>query len=173
MRIKEERLYNIIFPIWLLVAIPPIVFITLPLNFAIDFAVLFYTMKYLKIEGAKEKTKSVIWEVWSYGFLSDIIGGVFMLLVYFLEDFFPAYGDWLYENLGKAVMFNPFESIWGFLWICTCLLIVGLCIYFFNLKKSFKSLDIPYEDKKKLALSLAILTAPYLYFIPYDFFGGY
>ena len=42
----------------------------------------------------------------------------------------------------------------------------GELIYLFNLKVSFRKLDWPLKEKRKAALVLAVLTAPYLFLFP-------
>ena len=41
MKKNEIRLYNILFPFWMIIFMPPAVLITIPVNFAVDSAVLF------------------------------------------------------------------------------------------------------------------------------------
>ena len=45
---KEIKLYNVIFPIWMLILIPPLWLVVLPGNFLIDLLVLYISMRILK-----------------------------------------------------------------------------------------------------------------------------
>ena len=42
MKKSEIRLYNILLPLWLLMFMPPALLVTIPVNFAVDSAVLFF-----------------------------------------------------------------------------------------------------------------------------------
>ena len=74
MKKKSIKLYNVIFPIWLLWLIPMTWVIVLPANFLIDLLVVVLTMKYLKVKEIKLNAKSVILKVWIFGFIADFIG---------------------------------------------------------------------------------------------------
>ena len=50
-----KKLYNVIFPIWLILIVPPIVLLTLPSNFIIDSLVLTLGLKLLKLTDWFEK----------------------------------------------------------------------------------------------------------------------
>lgn len=164
---KEIRLNNVIFPIWLLWLIPATWFVVIPANYIIDLLVLYITIKCLKLENPKEIAKKTIWKVYIFGFISDFIGTAVMFLSNLIAPSHQTkFGEWWYNNILSPVSYNPFESIWGVLWCLFCILISAICIYYFNLKISFKNLDIPLSQKKKLALSMAIFTAPYLFIIP-------
>ena len=63
MKKKSIKLYNVIFPIWLLWLIPMTWVIVLPANFLIDLLVVVLTMKYLKVKEIKLNAKSVILKV--------------------------------------------------------------------------------------------------------------
>ena len=74
------------------------------------------------------------------------------------------FGKWWYTNISSAVSYNPFESIYAVLWVSVCVIIAAFFIYLFNYKFCLKKSNLDNEQKKKLALSLAIFTAPYLFY---------
>lgn len=171
MKRNDVKLNNLIFPIWLLWLFPITWIIVLPANYLIDTLVLILTMKYLTLENIKLKYKSVIVKVWLFGFLSDFIGTVAMFMANIIDfDYNTQIGKWWYENITNAVSYNPFENIYAVLWVICCILITSFFIYLFNYKISFKNLEIEDNNKRKLALSLAIFTAPYLFFLPTQWF---
>ena len=160
----KNKYYNIIFPIWLLILLPLTWIVVLPANFLIDSLVLIITMKYLKVEKIKTHWKSCVLKVWGFGFLSDILAS---LMLMFLPDFFlSVLPDNIHYQLLSSVQYNPLESIWAFLIVTVFVIIAGIMIYFFNMKYSFKKLKLNSGIKRKLALSLAIFTAPYLFYLP-------
>ena len=161
------KIYNVIFPIWLLWLFPLTWIIILPGNFIIDSLILLLTLKVLKINDKKNIYKKTILKVWLFGFLSDFIGTLIMLIPVIVENSLPVnFRDWWYSNLTAPVSYNPFDSIYSVIWVIVCIIITSCFIYWFNNKVSFKKLDIDENSKKKLALSLAIFTAPYLFLLP-------
>lgn len=168
---QDTKLYNVIFPIWLIWLIPTTWIIVLPANFLIDLLVVVLTLKVLGVSEVRQTTKSVIIKVWLLGFVADFIGTAAMLLSNIINfDYQTALGEWWYKNLANAVSYNPFDSIYAFIWVTICVFITAACIYFFNYKISFKKVELTIDQKKKLALSLSIFTAPYLFYLPTKWF---
>lgn len=170
---KQTKLYNVIFPIWILWLFPVTWIVVLPANFLIDLAVVVITLKVLSVEHIKEIAKKVIFKVWIFGFVSDFIGTVAMFSVNFMDMAIGNHsvlGEWWYKYLTNAVTYRPFENIYSILWVSACVVITGYFIYLFNYKVSFKKVDLDEEVKKKLALSLAVFTAPYLFYLPTSLF---
>lgn len=67
---KDIKLYNMIFPIWLMLLCPPVIFITIVGNFVIDSIVLIICFKIFKLKDAgfnqKNFTKRLLF---TYGYL--------------------------------------------------------------------------------------------------------
>lgn len=168
---KEVKLYNVIFPIWMLLMFPQMWFVSLPANLVIDFLVLYFSMKYLKVEDVKEKAKTAIWKTWGVGFAADFVGGFFMFVVPLLDfDTDTPFGSWWYENMTNAVMYNPFETVPACLYTTLCVVLTAVLIYFINKKWCLKQIDITEVQRKRTALFLAIFTAPYLFYLPTAWF---
>lgn len=171
MKRKNVKLYNIIFPIWLLWLIPTTWIVVLPANFIIDLLLVVLTLKYLKVENIKPIAKSIIFKVWIFGFLADFIGTFLMLLSNIIDfDYNTPIGEWWYNNITNAVSYNPFTSIYAILWVTVCVVITAILIYIFNYRLVLRKSGLEDSQKKKLALSLAIFTAPYTFFIPTAWF---
>lgn len=169
---KDVKLYNMIFPVWLLWLFPITWIMVLPTNFLLDLAVILITMKYLKATEIKQKSKSIVFKTWIFGFIADFIGAFFMLSVSLIDSKLSldtAFGKWWYYNI-NAVAYSPFDNIYSILWTVICVVITALFIYRFNYKICFEKLEIEDGSKKKLALSLAIFTAPYFFFLPTSWF---
>lgn len=88
MKRKNTKLYNIIFPVWIIAMFPPFIFVTLPLNFIIDRLVLVCTMKHLHTDNYRQIVKKCIWKVWGLGFLADFVGAVFYGMPISLNTYF-------------------------------------------------------------------------------------
>lgn len=157
------KLYNVIFPIWVLWIVPVTWIIVLPANFVIDLLVVVLTMKYLKIDDRKQRAKSVILRVWIMGFVADFIGTIAMIF----SGFGPDLNGWWYKNIEYPINYNnPFDNIFSFLWVTVCVIISAFFIYLFNHKWCLKKAGLDDIQRKKVALSLAVFTAPYLFYLP-------
>ncbi|MCQ4922608.1 hypothetical protein NE686_05905 [Tissierella carlieri] len=171
MKKHSIKLYNIIFPIWFLWLIPITWIVVLPANFLIDLIVIVLTMKHLKIENIKQKAKTAIFRVWIFGFIADFIGTAAMFIPNVINfNYDTALGQWWDKNITNAVSYNPFQSIYSLLWVTVCVIITAFFIYLFNYKFCLKKSDLDDIQRKKLALSLAVFTAPYLFYLPTSWF---
>lgn len=163
---KEIKLYNVIFPIWILWIIPITWIIVLPANFIIDLLVVVLTMKFLKVSDIRENEKAVIARVWIMGFVADFIGTLAM----FMAEFGPESSRWWSDNITYPVSYSPFDTIFSFLWVTACVMLTAFFIYLFNSKWCLKKANLDAGQKKKVALSLAVFTAPYLFYLPTKWF---
>jgi len=160
-----KKLYNVIFPIWLILIIPPIVLLVIPSNFIIDSLVLILSFKILKLNDWFDKYKKSILKVWIIGFLVDILGSLLLLATQFMGN-----NQFLYDNLVYPLVWNPFESIVALIYILIVVVICAFLIYIINYKFSFKKTDIEEKNKKMISIILALITAPYLFFLPTSYF---
>ena len=141
---KECKFYNILFPIWMLILFPIAWIVIVPANFIIDSIVLFISMSLLKLSNKKELYKKHIFKIFLFGMISDIIGSLLILLLFYIFEN-VAVGDELYLT-------------------CPGILLSMLMIFIFNYFITFKNMN------KKLRLQLSIIyslvTAPYTFLIP-------
>ncbi len=159
---RNTKIYNVMFPVWILWLFPITWIVVLPANFIIDLCVVALTMKYLKMTDIKGKAKSVILRVWIMGFVADIIGSLFM----FVGNLIDFGNEWIMDKVVIPLSTNPFDSIWAVLWVTLCTAFTGFLIYQFNKRWCLEKTDLTEEECKKIALSLAIFTAPYLFYLP-------
>lgn len=154
------RLYNVIFPLFLLIWFSPItILIAIVLNFIIDSLVLYLSLKRYNL-ASKENMKHYILQIYGIGFLCDFI---FSLITILLPMFFPSS---IIDLVNKAIMWNPFSSLVGFIYICLMIAACGVTIYFLNKKLTFRKQLLPQVCIKTICLNLAIFTAPYLFLFP-------
>ena len=85
---KGLRLYNVIFPFWMLILFPYFWLVIFPANFILDSLVLLAAMFALKIQDKKAYYKKHIVKIFSFGMLSDVIGALYMLGMLYLFAFF-------------------------------------------------------------------------------------
>ncbi len=140
---KEFKLYNVIFPFWMLMLFPWMWLAIFPANFLIDSAVLLVSLWILKLENKKQFYKKHIFKIFAFGMLADIIGALIMFVELFTEIF--DHGDELF--LTVPALFLAAALIFVF-------------DYFISFRKCEKSVRL------KLSLIFAIVTAPYTYLIP-------
>ena len=172
---KGIRLYNIIFPVWLLVWIPTWLWLLIiPANYLVDHFVLKYCLKKLAIED-RELLKKNTWKVCLLGFAADLAGSVLLFSTQLLPGFLrnrPAADMREFNTLINNIAYDCFADIRAFLIVAFCVLVSGYCIYRFDkafLDKYWKKEKT--EQAKYIALRMAIFTMPYLFFIPVRWLG--
>lgn len=192
MRQKQSiTLYNILFPIWLLVWIPsPLWLLLIPLNFVIDYVVLYKSLpddvEWGKsfsdggqgnksqpddAERSKNSPDSVLrkafcntyaWKICAAGFAADFIGSLFLLATFMITSSHKL--DSL-RAINHGLGLNPFENAVSFLIVVVAILLAAYCIYRFDLH-ILKRAGLSEEQGRKSALWLAVVTAPYLFLLP-------
>jgi hypothetical protein len=140
---KDVKLYNVLFPFWMIMLIPTTWFIVIPGNFLIDSLVLLIAMKLMHIESKKQFYWKHIWKIFVFGIISDLIGSALLFLSVVLE--FTTMGDELYITIPAMI-------------------VSSICIYLFNYCITFRKDDR--DIRFKMALTFAIVTAPYTFLIP-------
>jgi hypothetical protein len=160
---SEVRLYNMVMPLWMIAAfMPQLWLILLPLNWLIDFLVLWLTMKAMRFEHPAKLAGRHVWLTWIFGFAADLLGGILMIA--------PDWGS----NIKKEsvfygitrVLYNPFYDVWAFLWTTLGVVVTAVLIFIYNRYIVLRKADMTDVQKRKIALSLAIFTAPYLFYLP-------
>ena len=162
MRQKQSiTLYNILFPIWLLVWIPsPLWLLLVPLNFVIDFVVLYKSLP--DSVPRKAFCNTYAWKICAAGFAADFIGSLFLFAAFMITSSHKL--DSL-RPISHGLGLNPFESFAAFLIVVCSILLAAYCIYRFDLH-ILKRAGLSEEQGRKSALWLAVATAPYLFMLP-------
>lgn len=159
---KQVKLYNMIFPIWLIWLIPLTWFVIIPGNFIIDSICILIFFSIVKVDDVTKVYKKVILKTWVLGFVADIIASIpFVVMAWTVESENP-----ILVKLIDGINMNPTSNIYSFLYTLLCVIFAGVLIYIFNYKIAFRKLDIDKAKKRKAALLMAVFTAPYLYFLP-------
>lgn len=159
---REHRLYNVIFPIWMLALFPQVWLIVIPGNLLVDCLVLLLTLLALKHRDKGGVVKQLWWKFWLLGFAADAIGVAWMLLGWLLA---VPFGSWWESSVGH-IMHNAFAHPAAFLWTLAGVAIAGVCIYFFDKKAMGRCALLTPRAKHIIALVMAVVTAPWLFFIP-------
>ncbi|MFA6807953.1 MAG: hypothetical protein WCR27_03050 [Eubacteriales bacterium] len=161
----ELKLFNVIFPIWLLLFFPPVIFITLVGNFIIDSLVIlacYFMYKLANRQSIDWKTfyKQSILKVWLFGFLADIIGGLILFIIGIMDSLGLNY------EIVYAINYDPFSQLGAILIIILAMLVSGLLIFLFNYKITFKNQIIDKKLRFNIAVTIAIITIPWTFLIP-------
>ena len=154
---KDVKLYNIIFPMWSIyfygAFFLPLWGILLMANFIVDTLVLFLLFWKLKLSEKAALYKKSIWKTWGFGFLADIIPSAVMVFI-----------SW--TNILPFNEYLAISSLPAFLFATAGVVAAGVLIYFFHMKFVWSKIEIEEIQKKKIALGMAVLTAPYLMYLP-------
>lgn len=164
---RETKLYNLIFPIWLLVFIPWLVFPAAALNFGIDTLVLLLTLRHLGVTPKKTVWKKSIIRVVIFGFLGDIAGAPAMIGI---DAALSAAG---FHNIDSALMYDPWSHIAALCIAIGCMVFASFVIYKLDKRFAFNKTDLTDIQKKTAALSLAVFTTPILFIVPTKLFFRY
>lgn len=165
---KQTRIYNVIFPIWILILFPQLLVFVIPGNLIVDCAVLWFALLALKHPRKGAVVKKLWWRFWLLGFAADAIGVVWMFLGWltagWASQLLGTVG-WL-EDVVMALTVNCFRHPLAFLWTLAGVALAGVWIYFFD-KRAMGSCEL-LDDRQRhvVALVMAIVTAPWLFFIP-------
>lgn len=153
----KKKMYSFIFPIWILLIASPLVWLMiLPTNFLIDTLVLIIVCNIFKIKNIITVYKRSILKMLIYGIIADLVGGSILLCAAKINP----------NGVFNNVTSNPFDSWITVVYISICIIITAVLTYLFNYKMTFKDLKINDDKKRKIALFIAIFTAPYLFFYP-------
>ena len=154
---KDIKAYNIIFPMWSVyfygMFFVPLWLILLPANFVVDSLVLFFLFWKLNLPEKKKLYWKGIWKTWGFGFLADVLASSLMVFI-----------SW--TNILPFNEYMPISSVPAFLFTTAGVVLAGFLIYFFHIKWIWKKTDLEEEQKRKIALGMAVLTAPYLMYLP-------
>ena len=162
---KSFRLYNILFPVWLLIWIPSWLWLILiPANYLIDLLISWLSMRQLGVEDPGRTARRHSVGICILGFISDFIGAAFLLGLMFLEPIIkhPILDDILLGIGGFKLYDHPAAVIT----VIVSILLSGICIYFFDKALLKRDPSLTTKQVKAIALNMAIFTAPYLFLIP-------
>lgn len=157
---RQTKLYNVLFPIWLLWLFPQVLAVVIPGNLAIDCLVLLLTLLALKHTEKGAVVKAVWWKFWLLGFAADLVGTAWMMLGWYLMEL-PA----LDGVVSYIDMVRPFTNPIAFFWTLAGVAIAGVCIYFFDKRAMRKCGALDGRQRHIIALTMAVVTAPWLFFL--------
>lgn len=168
---KSVKLYNLIFPVWIVWLYPVTWVGIVPLNILVDFLVTLLALKLMKIENPMAIIRKSLAKTVALGFVADIIAtAVLMILSFGIYGTRNNFAKWFYDNIAVPIFNNYYTTPWGILVMVLAVAFAGYLVYIFNRKFSFRHTDLSESQIKKVSVTLAALTAPYLFLIPTDVF---
>ncbi len=165
---KDGKLYNLIFPIWLFLFFPPIILFTLAGNFLIDSLVIIASYFLFKAgEGLSCLAfyKKTILKVWLFGFLADLIGAGLLFACISLQDI-----TGLSDAVIQGISFDPFSNVLALILVLVAMTISSLCILFFNHRFTYNKLIKDELIRWQVAIFIAITTLPWTFLLPTKWF---
>lgn len=155
------RLYNVMFPIYMLFLFIPALWVAiLPFNLAFDSLVLVLAMRHWHMAEKMTVWKKCILRVWLFGFAADIAGAALITGIVF------AMGRFTEVNYYAQPLAEVLAALPG-------VVLAGWLIYLLDKKWAFGKAALDAVQRHKLALALAVFTAPYTMFIPTRLLYGY
>ena len=146
---KTTKLYNVIFPIWMLYLFPVAWLVVLPGNFLVDSLVLLGALYALRVQDKKQIYKRYIVKAFFFGLLADLVGTAFLFLTALVFE------------VGGPMCDSPTVTV-------PAMLISAGCIFLSDYFITFRRMEKPLG--RKLALIFAVATAPYTFLIPVSWF---
>ena len=140
---NEVKLYNVLFPFWMILMFPIAWVVVLPANFIIDSLVLIISMKILHLADKKRFYLRHIFVVFAFGMLSDVIAGIFVFLMMYVFEL-GNMGDELYLTIPGII-------------------IAAALIFVLNYFVTFRKVEKPLRFK--MAMIFATVTAPYTFLV--------
>ena len=142
---NSVKLYNVMFPIWMLILFPTAWLAVFPVNFIVDSLVLIICMAKFGMTDKLTNYKKHIPKIFAFGMISDLIGAALLLLVVMLD-----------LGIRGDELFLTFPAM----------LVSALMIFILNYLITFKNTEK--GVRFKLAMTFAIVTAPYTFLIPLE-----
>ena len=174
MKNKRTILYNLFFPVWILVWLPSFLWlIIIPLNYLLDRVIFTINARKQNSGLTKEFFRKHTWKLFLLGFVADFAGSILLLIPLLIrpsEETAMNYNETIFGKFMNALQFNAFENPLALLYTLFAIAVAGLLIYNFDRLVIQKTGEFTREQARKIALFMAIFTAPYLYLIPAGLF---
>ncbi|TEB08705.1 hypothetical protein Pmgp_03682 [Pelotomaculum propionicicum] len=145
----KDKLYNLIFPLWMIMFFPPFLIAVLFGNLVIDGLVIYLTLYLNRAMLERKQLINVIIKAWVFGFLADL-AGAFILFIF--SAIFSFNGYYAFESPAAALPF------------IVSVVFAGCLIGVFNYRQCRSLMDS--RLAARVGLAMGIVTAPWVFFIP-------
>lgn len=153
-------------------------YLIIPSSLIIYFIVINILNKFIK---TKLKNKDIKKLTLRMGFVGIIIDYIILIIFTFMHLWYRSTyglavnyyeissGQW-WDGLETSVVVNPFSNIYTLILMCLVTFVFKYINYRINLKYCMNNIEIEEREKKKLALYTIMLTAPYYFLTPTEWF---
>lgn len=150
-------LADLIFPVFMMYFFPPLLGIIAAANLVIEAIVFFAALRFLNVK--MKSQVGVLLGLWALGLVADMTGSLFLV--------FPLT---IHNPLMNSLIdyYSIYSSPLTVILISVAILVAALIIYWLDLVVLRKR--IPLSQARRIALIFAIVTAPYTYLIPTNWF---
>ncbi|MDO5717187.1 MAG: hypothetical protein Q4Q17_05245 [Tissierellia bacterium] len=169
---KNKRLYSgefLFFPLWLLMIFPNKWIITIPFCVLMDVIALYLALRFVGAEQMGSRMRRFIPGVLLSGGICHLLGvGLLSLLMWIGTSFH------FKSKLGTSIIngvLNSYDKVYDILWPILLVIAIGALIYTMNKKIIFSRSKFTKEEIHKIALVIALVTAPYLFLFPVQWTG--
>ncbi len=155
----SKKAFNMGFHPSFLYIFPTALKYSMPFNFLIDSIVLLIGFKIFGKEKVWFNWRKAILKSWIFGYISDVLASFLVLLAEYIAG----------VAFHSSVLANPLGSVFAFVSVLISVVVAGVLIFVFNYKIALNKTELDKPARKKVALLMAIATAPYLFFMPVRF----
>ena len=155
MKQKELRVYNLLFPVWMLIWWPSVLWLGLiPFNYALDALVLHHSLPAAMDRRAFRRHHA--WKICLAGFAGDFLGSALLFAVYALSSS---------RKLTYDIAYQPLASPGALAVTLAAVVLAGAAIFALD-RWILCRAGLGAPEALRAARNLALLTAPYLFFFP-------
>ncbi len=175
----ETKLYNILFPPYMLVTIIPVIStIFMGLNFIIDSIVLLVLSKFIHKKINFDFYKKSIWKIWIFGYIGDIIGALFLFIgASFGYPYIISHQNdnssleyMIMEGLNNINNHTDKLNIYSYIYIAISILLASIIIFLLDYFIAFRKSELTKRQRFLSSLAFAVITAPYTFLLPSNLF---
>lgn len=156
-RLPAYRLYDLIFPLWLLMFIPPFLVATLLGNYLVDGAVILIVLWSNRSDLRWRDRWVLVSKAWLCGLLIDVAAAVLLMLV-------------AGPTLRPLAYYDPLLNTQSAVVYIAIILIAGAAIYAVNRRLATRA-GLSRKQAIRLAICMGIVTAPWTFLIPASVIG--
>lgn len=176
---KNEKLYNLILPPYLLmVFVPWLALLSIVGNFIIDSIVLIIISFIVFKNYDRYFYKRNIWKVWLLGFFADFVGAFYLFsgsqlgYVYINKEqqIDSGFVYNLMDGMNNVTNHSDVVTVYSVGFILSAIILASIAIFLLDYLIVFRKVDMTKKQKVLSALSFAIFTAPYTFLLPSNLF---
>ncbi len=165
--IDYPQIHDIILPTWLLWVFPQSWVVLFPVTLATTCLAILFALRWMRPNFRKFLFRQIWWKVWLLSLLASFIGILWMLIGALTLWGKPSDGAAsLWYKAMEPIIYRPCGHWLSFLWTLAAVVISAVCIFLFNRRLLRRSVFLREYQIRRIAATLAVLTAPWLLFLP-------